>query len=108
VVNFVLEQFGQIAGGFHHALRAMLVGVTNVDFDMAADADHEVGDRETIVPQLHRFAAGAGYRRIDERERFADVEKDQAAADADLRGGYPSAEAVLQAEIVERHGQIAD
>ena len=86
----------------------MLVGVTHVNFDVAADADHEVGDRETIVPQLHHLAAGASDCRIDEREGFADVEKDHAAPDADLRSGYSTAEAVLFAEIVERRGQVAD
>src|SRR5262245_60395286 len=86
----------------------MFVGVTHVDFDMAADADHEVGDRETIVPQFHHLSAGAGDRRVDERERFAGVKKDHAPPSADLRGGYPSAEAVLLAEIIERRGQIAD
>src|SRR5262245_16395070 len=86
----------------------MLVGVTHINFEVSADTDHEVGDRETIVPQFHHLTAGAGDRRVDEGERFSNVEKDQAAADADLGGGYPAAEAVLFTETVERRGEIAD
>ena len=108
VINLVLKQLRQIASSPKRHNGSMGVEVADAYLKMPPDTYHEIWKRETIVPQLHHLAAGASDRRIDERERFADVEKDHAPSDADLRGGYSSAEVVSPAEIVERRSQVAN
>lgn len=50
VVEFVLQKFGERAGGFEALDGAFLVFVADADYGGTFHVDQEIGEREAIVP----------------------------------------------------------
>ncbi len=102
VIHLMLDQLGEGVHGFKAVARAGGVIMFNDDTRVAAEVDHEIGEREAVVPNLEGFSALLQIRGIDELVAASiHVEEDDAEGLADLDGADAAAEAVAAAEIGE-------
>lgn len=109
VIHFVLDEFGEGAGGVERLVMAFGVGVAEAESLGAFEPDEEVGEREAVVPEAEFLFAQPFVLGVDERKFGAfEFEVDDAKGGSDLDGADAAAEAVGALEFVEGVAEVAD
>lgn len=109
VVHFVLDEFGEGAGGREFAGFSGSGEVAQAEGGVSLETDHEVGEGEAVVPKGEFVLAEEGEFGVDQFIADAsDFEEDDAEGDADLDGGDAAPEAVGAAELAEGGVEVAE
>lgn len=109
VIHLVLDELGQGPFGLEAVAGTGAVLVFDHDAEVAAQADHEIGEREAVVPHFEGFGALFPADGVDELVATAiGFEEDDAERLADLDGADAASEAVAAAEIGEGVGEVGE
>lgn len=107
VIHLVLDELGQGPFGFEAVAGTGAVLVFNHDAEVTAQPDHEIREREAVVPQFKSLRALFQADGIDQLVAAAvHLEEDDAERLADLDGADTASEAVAAAEIGEGVGEV--
>ena len=112
MVNFVLQEFGEVAvvTGAKFVAFTLRILIADRDFAIAFDLHEDREEAEAGVPDDNLFVTAFDDLRIDERPGLlcGQLQEDNALPDAQLRGGDASAIARGGAPVSERIGKVFD
>lgn len=109
MVEFVLEELGEIPFGLDLVVVAMAIEVADANALVAIELNHEVGEAEAVVPHAEEFRAGPFDAGVDEFKALTvNFDVDDAQGDADLDGGDAAAKAVGALEFVEGIAEVLE
>src|ERR1043166_367619 len=102
MIDFMLQEFRQIAFGFDGLRLPAAVLIGHADACSARHTHHQIRKAEAIVPQLEALRAAPDDRRVDERvskSRWLHADEDDPFERADLRrsDAAPEARALTKA-----------
>lgn len=109
MVHFVLNQFGERAFSVQLPVFSGGCLVAQLNPGGAFQPDHEIGERETVVPETKDLTAFPNKLRVDEFiGRAIDLHVNDAGGVADLDRADAASEAVRAAEFGESVAEVVD
>src|SRR5262245_557662 len=93
MIDLMLQQLRKISFGFDRLLQSSVIQVLYFDLSRPRNADHQIGEAETVIPQFHSGITGPDDFGIDKRSAESDrlhSNKYHAVKNTDLRRCFPS------------------